>query len=186
MTPSAQLLPGYKHNTLMHLWSLEIAASPLSVLHFHLYIFVCILIREFALQNIATKLLKPERVISLYFPSIAALTSATKISLYCKRRRVFHPFVSLFEEMTTHLILSPNVTCQPPHALSHWQLTACEAKDHGRSVRRSGEVGGRQSLMHDVCLRAPSCACVWYVSVWRKLYLNVCHAEGMDACQRRE
>lgn len=99
-------------------------------------------------------------------------------------KRVFHLFVSLFEEMMTHLILSRSVTCQPPHALSLWQLTAREAKDHGCCVRHSGEVGGRQAKC-TMCVYARAyvpahectCECVC---------VCVCQSEGMDACHRRE
>jgi len=96
--------------------------------------------------------------------------------------RVSHPFVSLFEEMMTHLILSHSVTCQPLHALSFWQLTAREAKDHGCCVRHSGEVGGRQAkctLCVSVCEPMRMCLCA-------TMCVYVCQSEGMDACQRQE
>lgn len=155
-------------------------SAALATLHFS-----CILKQHLFLEIIATYFFKLN---ILFYFCLLELQSWRQLQIldYIAKKRVYHPFVSLSEKMTTHLIPSPSVTCQPPHALSHWQLTACEAMDHGCSVRRSGEVGGRQSLMHNVCLRAPNCACVWYVFSWRKLYLNVCHAEGMDGCQRRE
>lgn len=112
---------------------------------------------------------------------LSCLILQTKI---CLKKRVSHFFVSLFEEMMTHLILSHSVTCQPPHALSNWQFRACKAKDHGCCVRRSGEVGGTQAK----CMMCVSvydsvsvydCTCDW-------VCVHVCQSEGMDACQRRE
>lgn len=86
----------------------------------------------------------------------------------------------------THLILSRSVTCQPPHALSLWQLTAREAKDHGCCVRRSGEVGGRQTkrtMCVSVCECARTSLCT---TACVTVCMHVCQSEGMDACQRRE
>lgn len=100
------------------------------------------------------------------------------------QKRVSHLFVSLFEEMMTHLILSRSITCQPPHALSLWQLTARKAKDHGCCVRHSGEVRGRQAKCM-MCVSVCVCVFVW-LYVWPCECVHVCQSKGMDRCQRRE
>lgn len=97
-------------------------------------------------------------------------------------KRVSHFFVSLFEEMMTHLILSHSVTCHPPHALSIWQLRARKAKDHGCCVRHSGEVGGRQAK----CMMCISTYEYVRMCLRMTVCVHVCQSEGMDACQRRE
>lgn len=84
---------------------------------------------------------------------------AKTVLMGAEKKRVSNFFVSLLEEIMTHLILSHSVTCQPPHVPSIWQLRACEAADHGCCVRHSGEVEaeGEGGRLNTPCV----CACVW-------------------------